>query len=37
MEEENILKTSFDTLELNDDLLRGIYSYGFEVLQKFKI
>ena len=30
MDEENILNTTFDTLNLNDDLLRGIYSYGFE-------
>jgi translation initiation factor 4A len=30
MDEENILKTSFDTLEISDNLLRGIYSYGFE-------
>jgi translation initiation factor 4A len=30
MDQENILNTSFDTLNLKDDLLRGIYSYGFE-------
>jgi translation initiation factor 4A len=30
MDEENILNTTFDTLDLNDNLLRGIYSYGFE-------
>tara|TARA_Y100001958_G_scaffold150591_1_gene134549 strand:+ start:8453 stop:9607 length:1155 start_codon:yes stop_codon:yes gene_type:complete len=30
MDEENILNTSFDTLNLKDNLLRGIYSYGFE-------
>jgi translation initiation factor 4A len=30
MDEENILNTTFDTLNLNDNLLRGIYSYGFE-------
>ena len=30
MDQENILNTSFDTLSLKDDLLRGIYSYGFE-------
>lgn len=30
MNQENILNTSFDTLNLKDDLLRGIYSYGFE-------
>ena len=29
MDEENILNTSFDTLNLKDNLLRGIY-YGFE-------
>ena len=30
MNEENILQLSFDTLNLKDNLLRGIYSYGFE-------
>ena len=30
MDEENILQLSFDTLNLKDNLLRGIYSYGFE-------
>lgn len=30
MDQENILNTSFDTFNLKDDLLRGIYSYGFE-------
>ena len=30
MNEENILQLSFDTLDLKDNLLRGIYSYGFE-------
>ena len=30
MDEENKTKLSFDTLNLNDNLLRGIYSYGFE-------
>tara|TARA_Y100001935_G_scaffold250387_1_gene250435 strand:- start:2723 stop:3877 length:1155 start_codon:yes stop_codon:yes gene_type:complete len=30
MDEENILTTSFDTLNLKDNVLRGIYSYGFE-------
>jgi translation initiation factor 4A len=30
MDQENILNTSFDTLNLKGDLLRGIYSYGFE-------
>jgi len=30
MDQENILNTSFDTLNLKDNLLRGIYSYGFE-------
>ena len=30
MDEENILQTSFDTFGLKDNLLRGIYSYGFE-------
>ena len=30
MDEENILNTTFDTLDLNENLLRGIYSYGFE-------
>ena len=30
MDEENILQLSFDTLDLKDNLLRGIYSYGFE-------
>jgi superfamily II DNA/RNA helicase len=30
MDEENVLTTTFDTLKINDNLLRGIYSYGFE-------
>ena len=30
MDGENILQLSFDTLNLKDNLLRGIYSYGFE-------
>ena len=30
MDQENILNTTFDTLNLKDNLLRGIYSYGFE-------
>ena len=30
MDGENILSTTFDTLDINDNLLRGIYSYGFE-------
>lgn len=30
MDEENILNRTFDTLNLKDNLLRGIYSYGFE-------
>ena len=30
MDGENILSTTFDTLGINDNLLRGIYSYGFE-------
>ena len=30
MDGDNILKTSFDSLNLKDNLLRGIYSYGFE-------
>ena len=30
MDEENILQTSFDTFGLKDNLLRGIYQYGFE-------
>ena len=30
MDQENILNTSFDTLKLKDNVLRGIYSYGFE-------
>lgn len=30
MEEENKTQLSFDILNLNDNLLRGIYSYGFE-------
>jgi superfamily II DNA/RNA helicase len=28
--EKNILNYSFDTLNIKDDLLRGIYAYGFE-------
>ena len=28
--EKNILNYSFDTLDIKDDLLRGIYAYGFE-------
>ena len=30
MDGENILQQSFDSLNLKDNLLRGIYSYGFE-------
>lgn len=30
MDAENVLTTTFDTLNINDNLLRGIYSYGFE-------
>jgi translation initiation factor 4A len=30
MDEENKTQLSFDTLDLNENLLRGIYSYGFE-------
>ena len=30
MNKENISEESFDTLQLSDNLLRGIYSYGFE-------
>jgi translation initiation factor 4A len=30
MDEGNIVTTSFDSLTLKDNLLRGIYSYGFE-------
>ena len=30
MDQENVLTTTFDTLKINDNLLRGIYSYGFE-------
>ena len=30
MDEENKTQLSFDTLNLKDNLLRGIYSYGFE-------
>ena len=29
-EEKNILNYSFEDLDINDELLRGIYSYGFE-------
>ena len=29
-EEKNILNYSFEDLDINDKLLRGIYSYGFE-------
>ena len=29
-EEQNITKESFDTLNLKEKLLRGVYSYGFE-------
>jgi len=29
-DDKNILDYSFDDLEINDNLLRGIYSYGFE-------
>jgi len=29
-EEKSIIEYSFDDLNINDDLLRGIYSYGFE-------
>ena len=28
--ETSLLKYSFDDLNINDELLRGIYSYGFE-------
>ena len=30
MDQENVLTITFDTLKINDNLLRGIYSYGFE-------
>ena len=30
MNSENIQKLSFDTLNLSENILRGIYSYGFE-------
>ena len=30
MDEENKTTISFDDLKINDNLLRGIYSYGFE-------
>ena len=30
MDEGNKTQLSFDTLSLNEKLLRGIYSYGFE-------
>jgi superfamily II DNA/RNA helicase len=30
MNKENISEESFDTLQLSDNLLRGVYSYGFE-------
>ena len=30
MDQGNVETTSFDTLNINDNLLRGIYSYGFE-------
>jgi len=30
MNQENVSATTFDTLKINDNLLRGIYSYGFE-------
>jgi len=30
MNQGNVSATTFDTLKINDNLLRGIYSYGFE-------
>jgi translation initiation factor 4A len=34
--EKNIMNYSFEDLELNDELLRGIYSYGFEKPSKIQ-
>ena len=34
-EEKSITEYSFEDLNINDDLLRGIYSYGFEKPSKF--
>ena len=35
-DEKNIMNYSFEDLELNDELLRGIYSYGFEKPSKIQ-
>ena len=35
-EEKNILNYSFDDLNINENLLRGIYSYGFEKPSKIQ-
>jgi len=36
IEEKNILNYSFDDLNINENLLRGIYSYGFEKPSKIQ-
>ena len=35
-DEKNIMNYSFEDLDLNDELLRGIYSYGFEKPSKIQ-
>ena len=35
-EDKSIIEYSFEDLDINDDLLRGIYSYGFEKPSKIQ-